>query len=304
MHLTSVTTLSRSDLDDLFDLCDRIRQSDGLETFGQSLNGKIGATMFFQASTRTSLSFKTAIMRLGGEVLPFSPEETRAGNNWGEELRDTARMLNSYADVVIFRHAKASALQEYLDSSTVPVINGGNGSGIGAEHPTQAILDLYTMWSLLKRIDGLRILMIGDPKIRGARSLSMALAKFRNVKLYALSPDGERLDQEMLDWQTATGVEIEMIDTLDDVLDEIDVLYHHGISELRNREIPELIKLKKSKLTRLCKDALILHALPRAEELDFDVDTMPQAKYFEQAENGVYTRMAILLKIFGVKERQ
>lgn len=299
MHILSIKDYSRSDLNCLMEDSDFLRQNQGSLSSNDLLSGKILATVFFQPSTRTNLSFRTAMLRLHGEVLPFSPNNSRAGASWGEDLRDTARVLDAYADAVVFRHKQAQALYDYAAVSQTPVINGGNGSGQGAEHPTQTLLDLYTIHVFRREIDGVRILMVGDPKIRGARSLCMALAKYQDVTIYALIPNDAQMDQELSAWCDEHGVKVEQINDLDDVIGDIDVLYHHGVTEERDHPTPDCIKLTRDKLSGLNRAAMILHPLPRADELAFDVDHMPQAKYFEQAKFGVYARMAVLQRLFN-----
>ena len=292
MHLLSIEDYSRNDLNSILEESRRLKSM----AAGQqpALATKLLATLFFQASTRTRFSFEAAMHRLGGSVLSFSPEGTRAGQGWNESLGDTARVMNGYADAIVMRHPEVGSLREYASYSTIPVINGGNGIGPGSEHPTQAILDLYTIYDAFGTISGLRMLMIGNMQLRGARSLLKALAKYDDVTVFVVCPDDGWLDNSVSDCCAGAGLPVTRVGAIEEVVDQVEVVYHHGLSEDPNTPVPEAVLLTPAKLRRLPQDAILLHALPRSRELPFAIDAVPQARYFPQAANGVYTRMAIL----------
>ena len=269
----------------------------------QSLNllsGKIMATLFFEASTRTRFSFTSAMLRLGGQAMNFSADETRTGGNWNESLSDTARMMNGYADVVVFRHREVESLNHYVSASQIPVINAGNGwAEYGAEHPTQALIDLYTIRKELGSIENLKILLIGDMNARVIRSLMKALGQFSNITLYLFSLDEYWISHKDEEEYRNSKVQYERIYNLDAILKEVDVIYQHGLCCAD--PVPKPMRLTKEKLKGIKHGAIIMHPLPRAEDLATSVDCMRQAKYFGQAKNGVPVRMALLAQLFNQK---
>jgi len=261
------------------------------------LHGKIAAALFFEPSTRTRLSFETAMQRMGGDIIGFSSVEGTSVKK-GETLEDTLKTVDQYADVIIIRHPQIGAAKIAADVADAPVINAGDGAG---EHPTQALLDLYTIHKAKNAIDGLTIALVGDLKhARVMHSLAYALSNF-DVKLYLISPSMLKMPVEVLDHLKNKQIEFAEMETLNPkVITELDVLYTIRIQKERFPSEEEYIRVKDSYritpelLTHAKEDMIILHPLPRREELPPEIDKTPFAKYFEQARNGVYVRMALL----------
>jgi len=267
------------------------------------LRGKMLATLFYEPSTRTRLSFESAMHRLGGTAIGFAEAEI-ASVRKGENLADTMRVVENYADVIALRHPLEGAARLAAEFSQVPIINAGSGA---EEHPTQALLDMYTMKKELGRIDGLNIALVGDLRFgRTVHSLAYALSLY-DVKLYFISPDLLRMRREVLD---TIGERIKVVETtsLDEFLPRIDVLYVTRIQKERFPDAAEYAKVKGSykidldTLKKAKKDMIILHPLPRVEEISAEVDATPHARYFQQVWNGIVTRMVLLALILGATE--
>jgi len=267
------------------------------------LRGKILATLFYEPSTRTRLSFESAMHRLGGTAIGFAEAEI-ASVRKGENLADTMRVVENYADVIALRHPLEGAARLAAEFAQVPIINSGSGA---EEHPTQALLDMYTMKKELGQIDGLNIALVGDLRFgRTVHSLAYALSLY-DVRLYFISPDLLRMRREVLD---TIGERVKVVETssLDEFLPRIDVLYVTRIQKERFPDAAEYAKVKGSykidldTLKKAKKDMIILHPLPRVEEISAEVDTTPHARYFQQVWNGIVTRMALLALILGATE--
>jgi len=267
------------------------------------LRGKMLATLFYEPSTRTRLSFESAMHRLGGTAIGFADAEI-ASVRKGENLADTVRVVENYADVIALRHPLEGAARLAAEFAQVPIINAGSGA---EEHPTQALLDLYTMKREFGTIDGLKIALIGDLRFgRTVHSLAYALSLY-DVKLHLVSPELLRMRREVLD---TIGERIKVNETTDlnEVLPRIDVLYVTRIQKERFPDAAEYAKVKGSykidlsTLKNAKKDMIVLHPLPRVEEISSEVDTTPHARYFQQVWNGIVTRMALLALILGATE--
>lgn len=267
------------------------------------LKGKVLATLFFEASTRTRLSFEAAMLKLGGSVIGFAEAEI-ASIKKGENLADTVRTIENYANIIVLRHPLEGAARLAAEFADVPIINAGSGA---EEHPTQALLDLYTMVKEKGRIDGLNIALIGDLRYgRTVHSLAYALSLY-DVKLHLISPESLRMRREVLD---AIKGKIKVVEKtgIDDVLPEIDVLYVTRIQKERFPDPAEYAKVKgmyKIDLELLKgakKDLTIMHPLPRVDEIAPEVDVTPHARYFQQVWNGIITRMGLLALIAGAVE--
>jgi len=266
------------------------------------LHGKMLATLFFEPSTRTRLSFEAAMHKLGGSAIGFAEAEI-ASVRKGENLADTVRVVENYADVIAVRHPLEGAARLAAEFAQVPIINAGSG---GEEHPTQALLDLYTVWKELGRIDGLNIALVGDLRFgRTVHSLAYALSLY-DVKLHLVSPELLRMRREVLD--TIGGrIKVTERTALED-LSKVDVLYVTRIQKERFPDAAEYAKVKGSYKIDLSllkdakKDMIILHPLPRVDEISPEVDTTPHARYFQQVWNGIVTRMALLALILGATE--
>jgi len=264
------------------------------------LKGKILATLFFEPSTRTRLSFEAAMHKLGGSTIGFAEAEI-ASVRKGENLADTIRVVENYADVIALRHPREGAARLAAEFAEAPVINCGSG---GEEHPTQALLDLYTIKKEKGKIDGLSIAMIGDLRFgRTVHSLAYALSLY-DVNLYFVSPPLLRMRREVLE-AIKGKVKITETSNLDEVVPKVDVLYVTRIQKERFPEPAEYMKVKGSycinlkTLEKARKDSIVLHPLPRVGEISPEVDNTPHARYFQQVWNGIIVRMALLALILG-----
>jgi carbamoyl-phosphate synthase/aspartate carbamoyltransferase/dihydroorotase len=266
------------------------------------LKGKILANMFYEPSTRTSCSFMAAMQRLGGQVVPINEAKTSSVAK-GETIGDTAATLGCYADVMVIRNPEIGSAAEAAAHAGIPVLNAGDGAG---EHPTQALLDSFTMREELGRLDDLTVTLLGDLKYgRTVHSLSRLLTKFSGVKLNYVSPDILRMPQEVMDDVAAAGVPQSVHETLDAVLPETDVLYVTRIQKERFADIADYDKVKDAFvitpeiLTGAKQDMIVMHPLPRVNEISVEVDKDPRAAYFRQMEYGMYVRMALLALVLG-----
>ncbi len=280
----------------MMELFDRARGMERVVARGGSLDyqNRIMATLFYKPSTRTRLCFEAAMQRLGGRVL--STEQARAFSSEieGENVEDTIRIIGSYSDVIVIRHNHEGGARRAAQVSPVPVINAGDGDG--GQHPTQALLDLYTIYRE-RPLDGLSIAMIGElDKGRTARSLAYLLAKFERVKIYFVSPPELQMKPDILDYLNEHGVRFELESDIDRVIGEVGVVYQTRIrpDRVTGLRSPQLYAIDSAVLRKMKPDALILHPLPRTVELDRSVDEDPRALYFRQAVNGLYVRMALL----------
>lgn len=267
--------------------------------------GKVLASMFFQPSTRTRLSFEAAIVRLGGSVIGFAdPSVTRAGKGgfYEEGLKDTVKVVQTYSDVIAIRHYESGAAAKAAQYADIPVLNGGDGTN---EHPTQALLDLYTIFRLQGRLDGLTIALVGDLTVRPMRSISLALSYF-DTRIYLVSPPEQQLENEIKAHMQPTCKFSEAA-SIDDVIDDVDVINivgikHHpdvsSVSKLGRDDItPKEYTLTAEKLRKAKSNLIILHPLPRTDELPQELDEFPYAKYYEQAYYGMVVRMALLAMV-------
>jgi len=296
--IISIKDFSREEISYIFKVA---KTMEPLATKGSTmLRGKILATLFFEASTRTRLSFESAMHRLGGSTIGFAEAEI-ASVKKGENLADTIRTVENYADVIALRHPLEGAARLAAEFSKVPIMNGGSGA---EEHPTQALLDLYTMQKEKGKIDGLKIAMVGDLRYgRTVHSLAYALSLY-NIELYLISPETLRMRREVL--QTIKEkIPVTEKTGLEKVIPLVDVLYVTRIQKERFPEAAEYAKVKGSyridlkTLSEAKKDLTILHPLPRVDEIAAEVDGTPFARYFQQVRNGIVVRMALLALILG-----
>jgi aspartate carbamoyltransferase catalytic subunit len=265
------------------------------------LRNKIMAVIFFEPSTRTRLSFESAMYRLGGNVIGFAEPKVSSVEK-GENLADTIRVVENYADIIVIRHPLEGAARLAAEFSSVPVINAGSGA---EEHPTQALLDLYTIKRELGTIDNLNIALVGDLRYgRTVHSLASALSLY-NVKLFLVSPELLRMRKEFLD-EVRERIYVEERESLTEIISSLDVIYMTRIQKERFADPAEYEKvrgsyrLSSSDLEAAKKNAIIMHPLPRVDEIAFDVDLMPQSKYFRQVWYGLITRMGLLGLVMGV----
>ncbi len=262
------------------------------------LKGKIMASLFYEPSTRTRFSFESAMLRLGGEVITTENAKEFSSAAKGETLEDTIRIINYYADIIVLRHFEKGASKRAASVSKVPVINAGDGTG---QHPTQALLDLYTIKKELGKIDGLTIAFVGDLKNgRTVRSLAYLLGKFKGIKLFFISPKQLKLGEDIKEYLKSHQVLFEETEKWDKVLPLIDVLYQTRIQKERFLSDQEykacqgtyILTLKEVK--RMKTKAIVMHPLPRVDEIATEVDSSPKAVYFKQANYGLLIRMALL----------
>lgn len=279
----------------LMELFDRSRQMERVVLRGGTLDyqSRILATLFYEPSTRTRFSFEAAMYRLGGRVL--STEHARAFSSEieGEQVEDSIRIIASYADVIVIRHNEEGGAKRAAQVSPVPVINAGDGNG--GQHPTQALLDLYTIYRE-RPLDGLGVAFVGElDRGRTARSLAYLLAKFERVKIYFVAPPDLQIRRDILEYLDRHNVQYELEADINRVIGEVDVVYQ---TRIRPDRMSSLLHYKyaidSTVLQKMRSNALIMHPLPRTVELDKSVDEDPRALYFRQAKNGLYVRMALL----------
>jgi aspartate carbamoyltransferase catalytic subunit len=280
----------------LMELFDRSRGMERIVARGGSLDyqHRILATLFYAPSTRTRFSFEAAMHRLGGRVLSTEHARVFSSEMEGEQVEDSIRIVSNYSDVIVIRHHEAGGAQRAAEVSSVPVINAGDGDG--GQHPTQALLDLYTIYRE-RPLNGLSVALIGElDKGRTARSLAYLLAKFERVKMFFVSPPETPMKPDILKYLDDHGVVYEQETSLERVAGAVDVIYQTRIrpERLCDRANLRRYAIDSSVLRRMKPDALILHPLPRTVELDKSVDDDPRALYFRQARNGLYVRMALL----------
>ncbi|MEM0326068.1 MAG: aspartate carbamoyltransferase [Desulfurococcaceae archaeon] len=303
MDVVSALQFTRSDVETLIEVAEEIRR---VYEHGGRMNiaqGRVMFTAFFEPSTRTRLSFQFAMVKLGGSVVDLGPEEVTSMAK-GESPEDTLRTVDSYGpDLIVVRHREPGFAAKAAQICRAPVINAGDGYN---EHPTQALLDVYTMWRVFGRIDGLRVGMMGDLKYgRTISSLSYVLSNYRDLELYFVSPRELQPRDEVLKVLDQRRVHYELYEKLDDVVEKLDVLYVTRLQKERMKpEDYERLKgsymITYEYLRKLKRIPVILHPLPRVWELTPDVDVLPQAMYFEQAKNGLYIRMALIKTILGL----
>ena len=303
-HLISPLDFSVEELNNLLDLASDIEHNP--EKYSQICKGKKLATLFYEPSTRTRLSFEAAMLNLGGSVLGFSSADSSSAAK-GESVADTIRIVSCYADIAAIRHPKEGAPLVAATKSGIPVINAGDG---GHQHPTQTLTDLMTIRSLKGRLDNLTIGLCGDLKFgRTVHSLIKALVRYTGIKFVLISPKEltvpDYIKQDVLD---ENNIEYKEVRQLDDVMPELDILYMTRVQKERFFNEEEYIRLKdsyiltqdKMKLAR--EDMLVLHPLPRVNEISVEVDEDPRAAYFKQAQYGVYIRMALILTLLGLNK--
>jgi aspartate carbamoyltransferase catalytic subunit len=268
------------------------------------LDGCIMASLFYEESTRTRFSFETAMHRLGGSVISTENARQFSSVSKGETLEDTIRIMNGYADVIVMRHYESGAARRAADISRVPIVNAGDGTG---QHPTQAFLDLYTIEKELGGIDNISIAVVGDlANGRTVRSLCYLLAKYRNVRVYMVAPEVVRMREDIKEYLSRHDVRWTEETDLRDIVGEVNVLYQTRIQKERFGDRTEdylsargVYVVDRELLKSLRQDAIVMHPLPRVDEITVEVDGDPRAAYFRQAQNGVFIRMALLAGCLG-----
>lgn len=301
-HVLGAKQFDRDELDRLFATA---REMEDVVSAGgdNRLAGQIMTTLFFEASTRTRLSFEAAMHRLGGNVIGTENAAQFSSTIKGETLEDTIRIITGYSDVIVMRHTEIGAAKRAAQVAGIPVINAGDGAG---EHPTQSLLDAYTINKEFGRIDGLKIAMVGDLAYgRTVHSLSYMLANYQDVMVYYISPENVQIPVYVKQFMDEKGIRYQETNDLEAVADNVDVVYQTRIQKERFPSIEEYQKavgkyiIDGALMDRMRKDAIVLHPLPRAGEIAEEVDADPRAAYFRQAVNGLYIRMALLAKCLG-----
>lgn len=299
--ILSVKQFSRLDLDYIFGVAHEMQEMvSRIGTF-DLLKGKILANLFYEPSTRTSSSFTSAMERLGGSVIPIN-EVRYSSVSKGESLPDTVRTLECYADVIVLRHPEVGASALAAKYAKKPIINAGDGVG---EHPTQALLDLFTIVAELGKVDGLTVTMLGDLKYgRTVHSLARLLSLYK-IKLNYVSPEILKMPAEIMTEIQQQGVHQSEFDDLDDVISETDVLYVTRVQKERFSDLSEYEIVKNAfvitteTLKKAKDEMIVMHPLPRVGEISMEVDDDPRAAYFRQMEYGLYVRMALLAMVLG-----
>ena len=297
-HLMSPLDFSVEELDKLFDLAGDIERNP--EKYSKKCEGKKLATCFYEPSTRTRLSFEAAMYNLGGHVIGFSDASSSSAAK-GESVSDTIRMISCYADICAMRHPKEGAPMVASMKSHIPVINAGDG---GHQHPTQTLTDLLTIRSLKGRLDNFTIGLCGDLKFgRTVHSLIHALVRCKNIKFVFISPDELRVPDYITEMLQEKGISYQEVIRLEDVIGELDLLYMTRVQRERFFNEEDYVRLKdfyilnKAKMELAKPDMLILHPLPRVNEISVEVDDDERAVYFKQVQYGVYVRMALILTL-------
>jgi len=301
-HLMSPLDFSVAELDWILHLANDIEKNP--TKYEAACRGKKLATLFYEPSTRTRLSFESAMMNLGGNVLGFSSADSSSAAK-GESVSDTIRMISCYADICAMRHPKEGAPMVASLKSSIPVINAGDG---GHQHPTQTLTDLLTIRSLKGQLDNLTIGLCGDLKFgRTVHSLIHALVRYPKIKFVLISPEELRLpDYIREDVLDSTNTEYKEVERLEDTMSELDLLYMTRVQKERFFNEEDYVRMKdfyildKQKMTLAKPDMLVLHPLPRVNEISVEVDNDPRAAYFKQVQYGVYVRMALILTLLEV----
>ncbi|MEM4717493.1 MAG: aspartate carbamoyltransferase [Desulfurococcaceae archaeon] len=303
MDVVSALQFTRSDIESLINIAESMREMHEHRGKLDLAKGKLMFTAFFEPSTRTRLSFQFAMVKLGGSVVDMGSEEATSMAK-GESPEDTLRTVDNYEpDIIVVRHWEPGFAAKAADICRSPVINAGDGYN---EHPTQALLDVYTIWRVFGRIDGIRIGMLGDLKYgRTISSLSYALSNFRDIEINYISPIELKPRDEVLKTLDQRRITYKFYERPEEIIEKLDVLYITRLQKERMRP-EDYERLKNSYvityeyLSKLRRIPILLHPLPRVWELTPDVDKLPQAMFFEQAKNGLYMRMALIKTILGV----
>ena len=298
-HVIESQQFSRSMLEELFARADEIKREP--HRFMGRLAGSVMAALFYEPSTRTRLSFEAAMLRLGGQTMGTDNAREFSSAAKGETLEDSIRIVSGYSDVIVLRHNEEGAARRAAAVSDVPVINAGDGPG---QHPTQALLDLFTIRAELGRIDGVRVAMVGDlANGRTVRSLTYLLSKFREIKVWFVAPQQVRMRQDLKDHLDEHDVPWKETEDLNSILPAVDVVYMTRIQKERFADaesynaVKGVYRIDKDAMARMRDNAILMHPLPRVDEISPEVDDDPRSAYFRQARNGLHIRMALLERL-------
>jgi len=300
-HIISIPELTRSELELIVDTTTRLKA----EPNPTLLKNKVVASCFFEPSTRTRLSFETAVERLGGSVIGFDNGGNTSLSKKGESLADSVQVISSYVDAFVMRHPQEGAARLASEfSNGVPIVNGGDGAN---QHPTQTLLDLFSIYETQGRLDNLNVAFVGDLKYgRTVHSLTQALAKFNNVRFFFIAPEVLEMPDYIYQELEEQGITFSLHNSIEDVVDKLDILYMTRVQKERFDEseyahIKSAFILTAETLTQARENLKVLHPLPRVDEITTDVDKTRYAYYFQQAENGVYAREALLALVLNKK---
>jgi aspartate carbamoyltransferase catalytic subunit len=298
-HFIDVEHISRAELDHLFELANEVETYP--KEFSKKLDGKIVSTLFFEPSTRTRLSFESAILKLGANVLSTENAGTSSSSMKSESLEDAIKVVSGYCDCIVIRHSDNHAGIKAKSASSVPIVNAGSGS---ASHPSQSLLDAYTIKKKFGSLDNLSIAFIGDLKYgRTANSLIKLLSHYENIKIYLLNAPSMELGAEVYEFMRSKGIRFTDCKSFADIPSDVNVLYQTRVQvERMDKSVAEKFKentltITNAVLDKFSQNTIILHPLPRVDEIAVEVDNDKRAMYFEQAHNGVPVRMAILLTL-------
>lgn len=295
-HVLNAKQFTRESLDELFELTKDIKNN--TQKYSKKLEGKIISVMFYEPSTRTRMSFQTAVLKLGGQFVGTENAFDNSSGKKGETLEDTIRVLQGYSDAIVIRHPSDDMPERAVRVATVPIFNAGAGKG---EHPTQALLDLYTIQEHRGTLDGLKVAILGDLlNGRTIHSLLGLISLYDNIEVYGLSKECFALPQKYIDMLSEKGIEYKKCNSFDDIPKDVDIMYH---SRIQNERFEgdlgkEEFIINKEVLSKFSEKTIVLHPLPRNEEISEDIDDDPRAMYFEQAHNGLYVRMALFVQAF------
>lgn len=301
-NLINADDFNVEEINEILNLAEEIIKSPS--DFSNLCNGKILGTLFFEPSTRTRLSFESAIHRLGGDCIGFS-ESASSSTSKGESLADTIRTVSNYTDIIAMRNPKEGSAVLASSYAEVPLINAGDG---GHQHPTQTLTDLLTIWMAKKRLDNMTIGLCGDLKFgRTVHSLIKAMSRYENNKFVLISPEELQVPDYIKIFLKSKNIEFKEVEKMEDVIGELDVLYMTRVQRERFFNEADYVRLKDSyildndKMKLASDDLAVLHPLPRVNEIATEVDSDPRAVYFKQVRYGVIVRMALILKLLGVR---
>lgn len=294
-HVLSSDQYTRESLEEVFELAEKIRNNP--KEYAHKLDDKVVAIMFYEPSTRTRLSFETAALKLGAKIITTENAGEFSSAAKGETIQDTVKVIAGYADALVIRHKSVTSAIDAASVEKIPILNAGSGKG---EHPTQALLDLYTIKRKKGKIDGMKVAILGDLLYgRTIHSLIKLLSLYDNIEIYGLSKGAFALPKEYIDMLKARGIEYKKCNSFDDLPKDLDIIYHTRIQAERFEGDfgKEEFIINKQVLDTFSDHTILMHPLPRVIEISTDVDDDPRACYFEQAHNGLYVRMALLLQV-------
>ncbi|MCI8519400.1 MAG: aspartate carbamoyltransferase [Clostridia bacterium] len=295
-HILSSEQFTRKDLEEIFNLADKIKNNP--KEFSNKLDDKMVAVMFYEPSTRTRLSFETAAQKLGAKIITTENAGEFSSAAKGETIEDTVKVVSGYADAMVMRHKADDSSERAASVNKMPILNAGAGKG---EHPTQALLDLFTIREKFGGIDGCKVAVLGDLLYgRTIHSLLRLLSLYDNIEVYGLSKEAFALPQKYIDMLKEKGIEYKKCTSFEELPKDLEVIYHTRIQAERFEGDfgKEEFIIDKEVLNTFSENTILMHPLPRVNEIAVDVDDDPRAYYFKQAHNGLYVRMALLLQVF------